>query len=98
MVLLASTVQWPLVSHTSAACTAPDSVLKPPALVPPVTRTWPGGRTVALRCRRAKCIEAVLVQCGDATFVLMLMISAVSVGAATLGSGLLHCRYPPPPA
>ena len=46
--LLAIVVQTPVAgSHISAAWTAPAALLKPPPLVPPVTSTWPVGRTVA---------------------------------------------------
>src|SRR5689334_22778423 len=97
MVLLASTVQCFVVgSHTSAAWTAPESVLNPPALVPPVTSTSPSGRIVALRWRRAKCIGSVLVQRGP--LALRSIVSAVGVGEPDLGSGEPQLRYPPPPA
>src|SRR6266508_3542522 len=96
MVLLASWVQCPVWGlHTSAAWTAPDRVLKPPALVPPVTSTWPSGRIVAFRCRRAKCIGSVLLQLGPVRF--RLIVSAVAVGAPVLGSVLFQSRVPPPP-
>src|SRR6266545_7196320 len=96
MVLLASWVQCPVLGlHTSAAWTAPDKLLKPPALVPPVTSTWPSGRIVAFKCRRAKCMLSVLLQCAPGT--LRSIVSAVSVGVLDFASLVLQLRSPPPP-
>src|SRR6266516_1551696 len=96
MVLLASWVQCPVFGfHASAAWTAPDKVLKPPALVPPVTSTWPSGRIVAFRCRRGKCMLSVLLQCGPVT--LRSIVSAVAVGVLDFASLVLQLRSPPPP-
>src|SRR2546428_5317212 len=63
--LLAIRVHVPVAGlQSSAACTAPRGSLKPPALVPPVTRTSPVGSTVALRCRRGDAIGAGYIHSG----------------------------------
>src|SRR2546429_3078389 len=85
--LLASVVQVPVVGfQSSATWTAPAKLLKPGALVPPVTNTSPVGKIVAFMCRRAYAIEPVYLHAGLASF--RSMTSAVFVG------GL----YPPPPS
>ncbi len=66
-VLLAIRVQVPVAGlQSSAACTAPSGLLKPPVLVPPVTRTSPVGSTVALSWRRGNAIGPVYVHAGFA--------------------------------
>src|SRR6266404_4000645 len=69
---------------------------KPPPLVPPVMSTWPSGRMVELRCRRATDIEPALVHVGGAA--LRSILSAVAVGVEDLGSFVGHAVLPPPPA
>src|SRR6185436_3897672 len=51
-------------SHSSAFRTAPVESSNPAALLPPVTRTLPSGRSVAVCCRRAKDIEGTMRQAG----------------------------------
>jgi len=63
--LLASVVHVPVTGlHSSAACTAPTGLLKPPPLVPPVTRTSPVGSRVAFICRRGDAIDPVYLHAG----------------------------------
>ena len=67
-------------SHISAANTGVLVLLNPGPLVPPVTSTFPSGRSVALSCRRAKAIEATERQAGVDAF--RSMTSAVLVGGS----------------
>src|SRR2546428_13836330 len=77
--LLAIRVHVPVAGlQSSAACTAPRGSLKPPALVPPVTRTSPVGSTVALRCRRGEGTGPGYIPSGFGW--LRLLISAAFVG------------------
>jgi hypothetical protein len=65
-VKLATVVHCSVVGfQISPAKTAPEGSSKPTALVPPVTRTWPSGRRVALWLRRANAIGLVGRHAGD---------------------------------
>src|SRR5213078_4024808 len=80
--LLARVAQVPVLGlQSSAAWTAPAKLLKPGALVPPVTSTSPVGRIVAFMCRRAYAIEPVYLHAGLASF--RSMTSAVFVGGSS---------------
>src|SRR3954463_11075305 len=75
-------------SHISAYSTAPAGLSNPGRLLPPVTSTFPSGRSVVLSCRRPIDIGATERQEGVAAFRSITSAEALGriVGVA-LGSG-----------